>query len=77
MGRRAGEGMTIREYSNFYSRRGLPDEILYAGEFLESRGLTFLVDFGWSNAVDLASKILVDEIDRSTVWAWQTTIWIR
>ena len=67
--------MLVRDYNNIYSRYGLPDEVIYAGEFLESRGLTFLVDFGWMNAVDKAAKILMDEIDRGTVWAWQTTIW--
>lgn len=69
--------MKIREYSNLYSKRGLPEEIVYAGEFLESRGLTFLVDFGWSNAVNIASEYLADEIDTGMVWIWQTTIWTR
>lgn len=69
--------MKIREYHHRYSRRGLPDEILYAGEFLESRGRTFLVDFGLANVIDKAAQILADEADKGTVWVWQTTIWTR
>ena len=67
--------MKIREYNVNYSRYGLPDEVVAAGEFLEARGYRFLIDFGWQNAIDRASEVLCDEIDLGTVWAWQTTIW--
>lgn len=69
--------MLIRHYSNFYSPRGLPDEIVFAGDFLEARGYEFLIDFGWFNAINKASEVLADEVDRGTVWAWQKTIWIN
>jgi hypothetical protein len=69
--------MKIREYSFLYSRYGLPDEVIYAGEFLESRGFRFLVDFGWFNAIDKAAEILADEADKGTVWVCQTRIWVN
>jgi hypothetical protein len=69
--------MKIRDYSTRYSRYGLPEEIVFAGEFLESRGFTFLVDFGWQNAINKAAELLCDEIDLGTVWVWQKKIWIN
>jgi len=43
--------MTIQDYQNMY-KQTLKPETVYAGEFLESYGFKFGIDFGTTNAIN-------------------------
>jgi hypothetical protein len=49
------------DYCTLYSRR-FQEDILFACRFLESRGMKFMVHYGWENAIDLSSEIMVKEM---------------
>jgi hypothetical protein len=53
--------MDYQDYCSFYSRR-FQEDILFACRFLESRGMKFMVHYGWENAIDLSSEIMVKEM---------------
>lgn len=53
--------MDYKTYCDMYKQR-FHDDILFACRFLESRGMRFMCEYGWENAVDLASEIIVKEM---------------
>jgi hypothetical protein len=55
--------VTIREYKSLH-RPSLPDEVLYAGEYLESKGFEFLVYWGTANAVDRAAWFMTEAYEK-------------
>lgn len=61
--------MTIREYRDHH-RPSMSDDVLAAGEFLESNGFRFLVDFGTANALDKASWLMTDRMEKDS-WGWE------
>lgn len=54
--------MNISDYSKYFRDR-LKPEVVYAGEYLESKGLRFAVDFGSTNAIAKAADMMVDEFE--------------
>lgn len=57
--------MKIREYKIKYCQ-SLEDEILYAGEYLESQNYAFLQWFGTHNAVDRAAWVMTESLEKET-----------
>lgn len=55
--------MSAEDYEKWFGDK-LKDDVLFAVRFLEMRGMKFMRDFGWENAVDLASQIMTYEIWR-------------
>ena len=60
-----GFSMKIREYKNDYCP-SLENEILAAGELLESLGYMFLKDFGTASAIDKASWALTENMEKNS-----------
>lgn len=56
--------MKIREYKIGYCP-SLENEILAAGELLESLGYVFLTDFGTASAIDKASWALTEMYEKN------------
>lgn len=54
--------MQIAEYQRMY-RNILAPELVYAGEFLEARGLRFGVEFGTTNAINKAAYAFLLELE--------------
>jgi hypothetical protein len=57
--------MKIREYKTNYCA-SLENEILMAGELLESLGYVFLKDFGTASAIDKASWALTENMEKNS-----------
>jgi hypothetical protein len=53
--------MDYQQYCQYYQKR-FQEDILFACRFLELRGMKFLVHYGYENAVDLASEIMLKEM---------------
>lgn len=47
----------------------MPDDVLYAGEFLESKGFEFLKWFGTANATDRAAWLYTESMEKDS-GAW-------
>lgn len=52
--------MTIQGYQDVF--QALTLETVYAGEYLESNGLRFGVDFGTSDAIRKATDLILERI---------------
>ena len=63
--------MKIREWRDQYTRVGVSDEVLFAGEFLEARGFFFLTDFGTGTAIEKATEVLMDSVENSGGKKWR------
>jgi hypothetical protein len=55
--RKVSNIMTIESYQNVFQT--LQPEVVWAGQYLESRGYRFSIDFGTSDAVRKATDIIV------------------
>ena len=53
----------MESMEHYVKQLNLPatEEQLIAGQFLESRGQRFLIDFGYENAVEKADELFVTE----------------
>ena len=62
--------MTFGDYQRLCPRPRVQDEIAYACEYLEARGLEFGVDFGISSAVRGAATTLCLELEMEAGYGW-------
>jgi hypothetical protein len=53
--------MDYKQYTELYNQR-FHSDIFFACQFLELRGMRFLIDYGWEDAVDKASRLMVKEL---------------
>ena len=61
--------MLIREFNIRYNRN-LPEEVLYAGDYLEHLGFIFTLDFGTETAVDRAALEYTKWLDDLHYWEY-------
>lgn len=54
--------MNITEYAIYFKDR-LKPEVVFAGEYLETRGLRFGIDFGSTNALQKATDMMLEEMN--------------
>lgn len=58
----ASNRLNMQTYQSVF-REILPPEVVYAGEYLESRGLLLGDDFGTTNAIRKATDMILDELE--------------
>lgn len=58
--------MTIINYQNVF--HSLKPEQVFAGQYLESNGLRFGVDFGTSDAIRKATALVIEGLEEMDMW---------
>jgi hypothetical protein len=56
--------MTIKDYNKYFPLKLAP-EVVYAGQFLEDRGLVFGSDYTSPRALAMATEMLMIELEHS------------